>query len=427
MKINQYRITLLIWILIDMRRDIFCCTFPVTWDGTWYDSTEGTLTISKATLQVTSGWVVTLGASSVTTWTCVAEDTSNNYLVFRGDSSLNFFSSNIIPYLCIHWTNVTDNSFYYYILADYQSNGVNERAYLETFSSAITSWSASTYCSPSSPPGDEEFHMAVRQGYASSVYIDFPPILQGTHSYTYTHGGSVFCSAASDVDICADTTTAKFNYTLCSTVQLFSRFDILKAVAYSGKTLLSSVSAGSCEQSQSPAVATSTGGVLSLSTIVNCTSDTSTTSSASTENEITTGSGVTTESSVTTGSSVTTENSATTESSLTTESSISISSNNSYSANETSLYQNWFCSTLEMHKCYGILAAVCVAGTFIFFTVLLIFCVYKPKNKKSVQKIDKLPTQLTLQDMTEPTSLPVSPRMCFLLPKSELSNARQTT
>lgn len=53
------------------------------WDGTWYDSTEGTLTISKATLQVTSGWVVTLGASSVTTWTCVAEDTSNNYLVFR--------------------------------------------------------------------------------------------------------------------------------------------------------------------------------------------------------------------------------------------------------------------------------------------------------------------------------------------------------
>lgn len=80
-----------------------------------------------------------------------------------------------------------------------------------------------------------------------------------------------------------------------------------------------------------------------------------------------------------------------------------------------------------MQKCYGILAAVCVAGTFIFFTVLLIFCVYKPKNKKSVQKIDKLPTQLTLQDMTEPTSLPVSPRMCFLLPKSELSNARQTT
>ncbi|VDI66534.1 Hypothetical predicted protein [Mytilus galloprovincialis] len=329
---------------------IFCCTFPVMWDGTWYDSTEGTLTISKATLQVTSGWVVTLGASSVTTWTCVAEDTSNNYLVFRGDSSLNFFSSNIIPYLCIQWTNVTDNSFYYYILADYQSNGVNERAYLETFSSAITSWSASTYCSPSSPPGEEEFHMAVRQGYASSVYIDFPPILQGTHSYTYTHGGSVFCSAASDVDICADTTTAKFNYTLCSTVQLFSNEGVLQcvasipsgstsyisvynpgtvdninyfrfsclAVAYSGNTLLSSVSAGSCEQSQSPAVATSTGGVLSLSTIVNCTSDTSTTSSVSTENEITTGSGVTTESSVTTGSSVTTESSVTTGSSVTT-------------------------------------------------------------------------------------------------------------
>jgi hypothetical protein len=49
-------------------------------------------------------------------------------------------------------------------LPDYQSNGVNERAYLEQYNPSITSWSTATYCSPTSPPGDEEFHMAVKQG-----------------------------------------------------------------------------------------------------------------------------------------------------------------------------------------------------------------------------------------------------------------------
>jgi len=63
--------------------EILTCSFPVTWDGTWYDSTEGTITFSRGTNQVTSGWIVTLGASSVTSWTCLAEDTSNRHFLFR--------------------------------------------------------------------------------------------------------------------------------------------------------------------------------------------------------------------------------------------------------------------------------------------------------------------------------------------------------
>ena len=63
--------------------EILSCSFPVTWDGTWYDSTEGTITFSRGTNQVTSGWIVTFGTSSVTSWTCLAEDLSNRHFLFR--------------------------------------------------------------------------------------------------------------------------------------------------------------------------------------------------------------------------------------------------------------------------------------------------------------------------------------------------------
>lgn len=61
------------------------CTFPTTWDGTWYDSslTAADVTFNKANLQVTSGWTITAYSSTVTTWTCVDHDSSSNLILFK--------------------------------------------------------------------------------------------------------------------------------------------------------------------------------------------------------------------------------------------------------------------------------------------------------------------------------------------------------
>lgn len=56
------------------------CTLPPLWTGDWYDSFYGQLTFSGTS--ALAGWQVTSFASVITSWTCVSEDTTNNYLLF---------------------------------------------------------------------------------------------------------------------------------------------------------------------------------------------------------------------------------------------------------------------------------------------------------------------------------------------------------
>jgi len=60
------------------------CVFPsIEWDGAWLDSrTGGTIQMTSATTQVTSGWILTAYSSRVTSWTCEKSDANNNLLLF---------------------------------------------------------------------------------------------------------------------------------------------------------------------------------------------------------------------------------------------------------------------------------------------------------------------------------------------------------
>lgn len=62
----------------------YSCTLPSTWDGEIHDSSDITqdITITRSTNNVV-GWGVTVYSTQITSWTCVDEDISNNFLLFR--------------------------------------------------------------------------------------------------------------------------------------------------------------------------------------------------------------------------------------------------------------------------------------------------------------------------------------------------------
>ncbi|XP_033742219.1 putative GPI-anchored protein pfl2 isoform X3 [Pecten maximus] len=215
--------TLILWILSSEQYVESTCTQPSSeWSGNWYDSQfDGTFAMTWSGSAITvSGWSVTAYSSTVTSWTCVLEDTTNNYIVFKGDQTVNLFGAPQNAYICMAWTSVSTYSAIYYLRANQETNAGNFRVFIED--SAITMGAASKYCSPSSGPSTAEYHALVKQSYISSVGQYFPTLLLGTYEYTANDGSSSLCGTGSVWDNCADRTITAFNYTQCSTVMAFS-------------------------------------------------------------------------------------------------------------------------------------------------------------------------------------------------------------
>lgn len=277
------------------------CTLPVAWDGQWWDSGSWDLTFSHST-QTLTGWRLQVYSSVITDWTCVNQ-TSSNYLLFRANQYLNVFGLDYVPYRCVRYVQITENSYYYYIFADEQQESNNAR-YDPQQHSASPSESMLDRCQPTNGPSGEEYHVLIKKGYESSVKQWCPIPLLGTFSYTHDTGSVTTCGAGSVVSACPDWTELKFNYSQCSTTQVFSVSGIVQCVAtieynntiYTtvfnpetvtdtanydkftclaiskvGETLYISDAKGSCVKGQTSTVKTSTGsGTLVLSTYSRC-------------------------------------------------------------------------------------------------------------------------------------------------------------
>ncbi|XP_048778216.2 uncharacterized protein LOC125681965 [Ostrea edulis] len=264
------------------------CTLPSTWDGTWYDSTisASNIVFDNTNLQVTSGWTITAYASTVTSWTCVNHDASNNLILFKGDQFVNLFSSLQNAFRCLKYEKINDYSYVYYIYADIQVNANDARVYIESNDPSVTSWPVtSPYCTNPSDLGTEEYAVLVKDGQLSSVKQYCPTPFLGTFAYTHNDGSSDTCGTGSVWDVCTDRQVMTVNYTQCSTKQYYStggeaycvhstssgstyyttvvnidssvdfsttyRFTCY-AVTSSGSTVYASDSKGQCERSQSP-------------------------------------------------------------------------------------------------------------------------------------------------------------------------------
>ncbi|CAC5362412.1 unnamed protein product [Mytilus coruscus] len=297
-----------IWISLTVKSSECTCSLPTEWDGTWYDSYRGDVVFDHNNAQVTSGWTLSSYSSSVSAFTCVTEDTG--YYLFKGDSFVQLFSNDYNAFYCIKYTKITDYSYYYYLYSDTEANANNERAYVELYDAAVTTFPVSTYCSPSTPPSTEEFHVMVKSGYESNMKQWFPTPLLGNFYYTYNDGSTDTCGANSVWDDCTNRTEAVFNYTLCSTQVLFSSDGQLNCATYlssgstyyvsvlnldttvtspstyrftcmtvtqSGSTVYVSTNPGDCVAGQSSTVKTTDGGTVTL-TPYSFTTDSSTSS-----------------------------------------------------------------------------------------------------------------------------------------------------
>lgn len=140
------------------------CSLPSTWDGKWYDSGLGDIIFSLSSHNV-QGWAMTVHGQAVTSWTCQTQKNTDNLLLFKWVkgtflfsklrikyfslwkfkktkqnllfSHLNYGVAEIIVFVvlyyrsdqiievngviknvfrCIKWTNITDNSYHYYVL-----------------------------------------------------------------------------------------------------------------------------------------------------------------------------------------------------------------------------------------------------------------------------------------------------------------------
>ncbi|KAK3097990.1 hypothetical protein FSP39_015096 [Pinctada imbricata] len=201
------------------------CSFPTTWDGTWYDSGMGDVNISQSDSSLSSGWDMTIFGTAITSWTCLTEDTSQNLLLFKSDTSPEQNSVQQNVFRCIKWSRLTNYSYAYYVYNDVNSNANNERVYIENQDASSTTFTISAYCSPSSPPGSEEYHVLVKQGYEDEVKQWCPIPLLGRFSYTHNDGSVTTCGSGSEMTTCSDWTKLRFDYSKCSTVQAFSDGD----------------------------------------------------------------------------------------------------------------------------------------------------------------------------------------------------------
>ncbi|XP_061164536.1 uncharacterized protein LOC133173571 [Saccostrea echinata] len=203
------------------------CTLPTQWIGDWYDSFYGQLTFSGTSL---AGWKLTSYSSIISSWSCVAEDTSNNYLLFLGDQRVDLFGTQQNMFRCIKWKKITDNSYYYYARADVEANANNARVKVEFHNPSVTSWNAASYCNPSSGPGPEEYHVLLKKGSELLTKQWCPIPLLGTFRYIHNDGSTDVCSADSQMNVCPSWTTIYFDYTKCSNTQAFSQEGIVYCV-----------------------------------------------------------------------------------------------------------------------------------------------------------------------------------------------------
>ena len=60
------------------------CSLPVEWDGEWHDSsdTEQDITFTRSSSYVV-GWKHKAFSDTITSWTCMDQNTSNNLLLFK--------------------------------------------------------------------------------------------------------------------------------------------------------------------------------------------------------------------------------------------------------------------------------------------------------------------------------------------------------
>ncbi|XP_078324224.1 uncharacterized protein LOC144622567 [Crassostrea virginica] len=206
------------------------CSFPPLWEGEWYDSLHGDITLN-ATMSTVAGWVYDAYNQPVTPFTCVSENSTSNQLLFIGDQQINLFSSTFNVFVCIQWRKITDYSYLFYVIGDVEPNiNGNRRAKVELNDPSKTIFSTADYCKATIGPGVEEYNVLVKKGFESSVVQWCPTSLLGRFTYVHNDGATSSCASSSELHVCPTWTRMTFDYTKCATKQAFSNEGVVDCI-----------------------------------------------------------------------------------------------------------------------------------------------------------------------------------------------------
>ncbi|KAK3100776.1 hypothetical protein FSP39_025177 [Pinctada imbricata] len=261
------------------------CTFPIT--GTWVTSDKGTLTFTSTTIP--SFPTNYFGPLS---FTCDTQS-GNKYMAIS--SSFSHFGTDFEAYICLELTQISTNKYTFYMGSDFNATVGNER-----IKSAATgaARSFSEVCDRTVYE-DGTYSVMIKDGTISSERIDCPSYLQSTWQYSYDDGsGSNACAAGSECDVCSDSQTLQFNYTICSQPIMYSyetnnfRFTCLVITASSDRVYVSQYPQN-CQAGQTPTNVSSPGAALVFTQIASGTTTIATTTTTTTENtEVSSASGL---------------------------------------------------------------------------------------------------------------------------------------
>lgn len=197
------------------------CSLPVDWDGEYHDSSDTTqdITFTQSSNYVV-GWGLNVYSSTITSWTCIDEDTSNNFLLFQSNQTADVFGAPHNVFRCIKWEKLTDYSYSYLIYANIESNAQSKRVLVLGTNIAADS---SSGCNPSNgTPSAIETVVLVKKGYIANATQNCPSPFLGSFNYSFNDGSTTHCDGTSVWDVCSDRTQMVVNYTLCLTTQFFS-------------------------------------------------------------------------------------------------------------------------------------------------------------------------------------------------------------
>ncbi|XP_078324120.1 uncharacterized protein LOC111125508 [Crassostrea virginica] len=266
----------IIWVLTIIY-DAESCSLPVEWDGEWHDSsdTEQDITFTRSSSYVV-GWKHIAYSDTITSWTCVDQDTFNNLLLFKSNQTANIFGTPHRLYRCIKWEKLTDFSYSYLVHANNESNAQGDRVLVQQDTASVD---ISSGCNPTNGlPTAVETIVLVKKGYIQNAAQNCPTPFLGTFNYSFNDGSSTFCNGTSMWDVCTDRTQMVVNYTFCSTKQFFSSGGVAYCV-YSTSVggnyyitsdgyVLASDNKGACVQDQNPQSKSASGtGTLTFSFI----------------------------------------------------------------------------------------------------------------------------------------------------------------
>ncbi|XP_053399377.1 uncharacterized protein LOC123557085 isoform X2 [Mercenaria mercenaria] len=227
-----YVLGFLLFLLNVPRNTVSDCNWPANLQNSiWHDSDKGQLHFETKTM---SGFAyVFQNTITVNNWDCLYFYQNSSILIMKSQETVTVFNTVYRPFQCLKLAQITDYSYYYYIQADTEIRFANERIVLQedTTATAINeSIAESTLCEDLA--SDTEYHFLLKDNQEENAAQACPGSFRNEFWYVINDGGATSCGSQNERwDVCTDTTTMAFDYSMCSTQIAYSSSGIVRCMA----------------------------------------------------------------------------------------------------------------------------------------------------------------------------------------------------